>query len=259
LTAAEQELVFSDEQLALLATLAGLPGFPAAVTPELDEAGWEAVAGGLLARGVLRDEDDYGDEVHDSDAVFGVVLSAPRSLWITIDYAPGAGESRQEILWLHGDVVVRQTRTPDGFHLFTTGDRNQLLLFQDSVLAFLDDGGADPPFECRTLPAAELEDALDLLDEEGPGAAAQQYPAAAGYVAAVDDARCIVSVDCSHRIGEDRIEGDGLTLVDSSAHGLWLARDEPWGESPAGDRMVVERVAPAAALRHVAALAEMIA
>jgi hypothetical protein len=257
LTAAEQELVFTDEQLALLGTLAGLPGFPAAVTPELDEAGWEAVAGGLLERGVLRDEDDYGDEVHDSDVVFGVVLSAPRSLWITIDYAPGEGASRQEILWLDGDNVVRQTRTPDGFHLFTTGDRSQLLLFQDSVLAFLDDVPSLPG-ERRTLPGDELEDALELLDEEGPGAAAQRYPAAAGYVAAVDDARCIVSVDCSHRIGDDRIEGDGLTLV-QSADGLWLACDEPWGDEPGGDRMIVERVSPAVAREHVAALAEMIA
>lgn len=258
MTAAEQELVFSDEQLALLGTLAGQPGFPAAVTPELDEAGWEAVAGGLLARGVLRDEDDHGDEVHDSDAVFGVVLSAPRSLWITIDYAPGEGDSRQEILWLDGDVVVRQTRTPDGFHVFTTGDRSQLLLFQDSVLAFLDDVSSVPG-EARTLPAPDLEDALELLDEKGPGAAAQQYPAAAGYVAAVDDARCVISVDCSHRIGEDRIEGDGLTLVDSAVHGLWLACDEPWGDEPGGDLMIVQRVSVAIARRHVAALAEMIA
>ena len=258
MTAAEQELVFTDEQLALLATLAGRPSFPAAESSELDAAGWEAVAGGLLARGVLQDEDTYVDDVHDSDAVLGVVLLAPRSLWITIDYAPGEGDSREEILWLDGDVVVRQTRTPDGFHLFTTGDSSQLLLFQDIVLAFLDDAASEPG-EPRTLPAVELEDAVELLYEEGADIAARRHPAAAGYVEALDDARCVISVDCSHRIGEDRIEGDGLTLVESSAHGLWLARDEPWGDEPGADLMVVERVSPPAARRHVAALAEMIA
>jgi hypothetical protein len=252
------ELVFADEQLVLLATLAGQASFPAAVTPELDEAGWEAVAGGLLARGVLHDEDTHADDVHDSDAVLGVVLLAPRSLWITIDYAPGQGTSREEILWLDGDVVVRQTRTPDGFHLFTTGERSDVVAFQEIVLAFLDDADSQAG-EPRTLPALELEDAVELLYEEGPDAAARQHPAAAGYVAALDDARCVISVDCSHRIGEDRIEGDGLTLVESPAHGLWLARDEPWGEEPGADLMVVERVSPGAARRHVAALAAMIA
>jgi hypothetical protein len=250
------ELVFTDEQLTLLATLAGEPGFPGAPAPELDEAGWVAVASGLLARGVLHDDDSDG-EVHDSDAVLGIALFAPCSLWISMSYAPGEGSSRQEILWLDGDAVVRQTRTPDGFHFFTTGDRSAVAELQESVLAFLD-GAPSQSGERGVLTEFELEDALELLHEEGADAAVRRHPAAAGYVAALDDARCVVSVECSRRVGDDLVEGDGLTLVDSPDHGLWLAREDPWGEEPGGELVVVQRVSAGDARAQVAAVAELL-
>jgi hypothetical protein len=250
------ELVFTDEQLTLLATLAGEPSFPGAQPPQLDEEGWIAVASGLLARGVLHD-DDSDDDVHDSDAVLGIALFARSSLWISMTYAPGEGASRQEILWLDGDAVVRQTRTPDGFHFFTTGDRSAVGELQASVLAFLDAAPARSG-ERGMLTEFELEDALELLHEEGADAAVRRHPAAAGYVAALDDARCVVSVECSRRIGEDLVEGDGLTLVDSPGQGLWLAREDPWGDGPGGAVIVLQRVSACDARAQVAAVTELL-
>lgn len=252
------ELVFTDEQLTLLAIMAGEPSFPGAPAAQLDEAGWAAVAGSLLARGVLHADDEDDEEVHESDAVLGVALFAPRALWITMNFAPGEGTTRQEILWINGEVAVRHTRTADGFHFFATGDEASVAEFQDGILDALDSTGAQAG-ERLTLSEEDLDDALDVLDEEGVEAAVRRCPAAAGYVEALDDARCVMSIECSHRIGEDRIEGDGLTLVDSRAHGLWLARDDPWAELAGGAAVVVQRISADDAREQVAALAELVA
>jgi hypothetical protein len=252
------ELVFTDEQLTLLAIMAGEPAFPGAPAVQLDEAGWAAVAGSLLARGVLHAEDDDDEEVHDSDAVLGVALFAPRALWITMHFAPGEGTTRQEILWVSGEVAVRHTRTADGFHFFATGEEASVAAFRDGILDALDSTGAQPG-EPRTLGEEELDDAIDVLDDEGVDAAVTRCPAAAGYLEALDDARCVMSIECSHRIGEDRVEGDGLTLVDSRRHGLWLVRDDPWAELAGGAAVTVQRICADVAREQVAALAALVA
>ena len=252
------ELVFTDEQLTLLAIMAGEPAFPGTPAAQLDEAGWAAVAGSLLARGVLHAEDEDDEQFHDSDAVLGVALFAPRALWITMNFAPGEGATRQEILWVSGAVAVRHTRTADGFNFFATGEEASVAEFQDSLLDALDSTSAESG-ERRTLSEDELDVALDVLDEEGVEAAVERCPAAAGYITALDDARCVMSIECSHRIGEDRIEGDGLTFVDSRRYGLWLARDDPWAELAGGAAVIVQRISAGAAREQVAALAELVA
>jgi hypothetical protein len=73
------ELLFTDEQLVLLARLAGRPGFPGARSPELTDAGWEAVAQGLAARGAIHDDDETAPP-RLADVVLGVVLAADRWL-----------------------------------------------------------------------------------------------------------------------------------------------------------------------------------
>ncbi|MEA2149640.1 MAG: hypothetical protein QOD69_1470, partial [Solirubrobacteraceae bacterium] len=68
-------LAFSDEELTVLAAMAGEAAFPYARVAQLDDDGWEAVARGLVARGVLR-EDRSPAEDRTLDAVLGLVLGA---------------------------------------------------------------------------------------------------------------------------------------------------------------------------------------
>jgi hypothetical protein len=210
-------LVYTDEQLTLIADLAGEPSFPGARRPELDEAAWTAVAHGLIARGAIHD-DDPPTPVRLVDAVLGVALYADRWLWITID-SQEEGASGQEILWLSGDARVRQTVTSDGFHRFATATIDELL---GEVLNLRASAGAPagPPL---------------TLDEEEFG----EF---------MDAACCVVSIECGRRIGEDSVEAQGLTLVESAEHGLRLLGDLSDGS------IVLEAITSGAAGEHVMAL-----
>lgn len=251
------ELVFTDEQLTLLASMAGEPDFPAAIPAQLDEAGWAAVAQGLVARGILHDDDWLDDEPHDSDAILGVALFATRSLWMTLTYAPGDGDTREEILWFAGETFVRQTRTPEGFHVFTAGECVRVGALLDGLLDVAGSQSAAPAEQGR-LSEEALDDAIDVLDVEGVDAAVGRYPAAAGYLAALDDARCIISVEASLRVDEDRVEGAGITLVNSPRLGLWIARDDSSSDGPPGAELALDQISADAARAHVAALAAIL-
>lgn len=123
------ELVFTGEQLTLLGDLAGQPGFPFAQRPALDEAGWGAVARSLAARGVIHD-DDESSPVRLADAVLGLVLAADRWFAVTVIEGDGDGDEPgigHDILWLKGDLRVRQTVSPEGFHRFWASELDELL------------------------------------------------------------------------------------------------------------------------------------
>jgi hypothetical protein len=107
------QLAFSDEQLTMLAAMAGAPAFPYAGVPQLDGAGWEAVARGLVARGVLR-EDRSPAADRTLDAALGLVLGAGSSLRTTLVYAPGAGDSRHEVLCSRATRSSVRRRRPTG-------------------------------------------------------------------------------------------------------------------------------------------------
>ena len=191
LPAGAARLVFTDEQLTLLARMAGEQTFPGARPPELDTAGWAAVAEGLAARGVIGGEQAAG-EVRLTDAVLGVVLGAERMLAVTVAPGTGDGGTRHEILWIKGPVRVRQTVTEAGFHLFSTCEPGELI---DATLEL--PGGRDCDAPPRALTTAERDELLAA-------------PAR------------ITSVEVSTRIGDDRVEGEALTLVESAAGELWL-------------------------------------
>jgi hypothetical protein len=194
------ELVFTDEQLTLLADLAGLPGFPGASRPRLDAAGWAAVAQGLIARGVIHD-DDPGGAVPLADAVLGGALYADRWLWITVSDTqdPQAG-SGQEILWLKDGVRVRQTVTSNGFHRFSTATPRDMLA---EVLTLPADSGKPAPSVPRLTPE-ELEDA-------------------------VAGARRVLRLEACRRAGPTRVTGAELTLIESPEHGLCMLDVEAGG------------------------------
>lgn len=238
-----QELVFTDEQLTLLAAMAGEPSFPGARPPTLGAAAWQAVAGGLAARGLPR-----AVKPDAIDAVLGVVLFADSSLCSTLLYAPGEGVNRNETLWLRGGAIVRQTTTPDGLHGFRAGAGAAVDDLLAAVLDFPTAAGSQPG-PPQALTQGELADAVGALKVDGAPAAAERHPAAAGYVEALADARRLVRVEARSRVGEDRFDGDELTIVESPRHGLWLAR----GDS-SGDAIMLERVTVASAREQVMAL-----
>ena len=246
------QLAFGDEQLTMLAATAGEPAFPYARVPQLDDDGWEAVARGLVARGVLRaDRSPAEDET--LEAVLGLVRGASSSLRMTLVYAPGAGDSRHEVLWLEGDAVVRQTTTPDGVHRFLTGRRETV---EDLLALLLDLEAArdSQPGEPVTLAGAAYAEAVSLVHGDEGAAAAERHPAAAEFVAALGDARRLTDVEARRRTGDDRFEGDGLTLVESPGHGLWLVRHEAPDDGDPDGAATLQRIAPDAARALVAAL-----
>jgi hypothetical protein len=218
------ELVFTDEQLTLLADLAGLPGFPGASRPRLDDAGWTAVAHGLMARGVIHD-DDPGGAVRLADAVLGVALHADRWLWITVSDTqdPEAG-SGQEILWFKAGVRVRQTVTCNGFHRFSTATPADLLA---EMLTLLADAGT-PGRPAPQLTPAELEDA-------------------------VAGAHRVLRFEACRRAGPTRVTGAELTLVESPEYGLCMLDVDPGGAAALAPLTADE------ARAQLDALAEMIA
>ncbi len=238
-------LVLTDEELTLLAGMVGAPAFPYARARALDRAARDAVARALAARDVLARDGAARPAV---DALLGIVLSAGESLRLTIVYAPQEGDSRHEVVWLKSEALVRQTVWPAGIHHFRGGSAAALGELLANVLTFPAAAGSEPG-EPRRLARAELDEAVGLLRSDGVEVASVRHPAAAGYVAAVADARRLTAVAWQQG-AEGRIEGEELTLVESRAHGLWLERDEP-----AGGAVVLRRIDPGTARALVGDLA----
>jgi hypothetical protein len=95
---------------------------------------------------------------------------------------------------------------------------------------------------------------VSLTRTDGAPAAAERHPGAAEFVTALGDARRLTDVESRRRIGDDRYEGDALTLVESAAHGLWLVRHEAPSGSDGDGTVELRRIAPDAARRLVAGL-----
>jgi hypothetical protein len=191
---AAAQFALSDEEVTLLARMAGLPGFPAARALQLGDAGWVAVGRALAARSILHG----GAEpvvAADVAAVLDVVLFAEGALWCNVDHRPGEGEDRAEVLWFAGDAIVRHTLRPPGVHEFARTDR-----------AAIDDLLAAVPAQASPSPAAPQE----LSESE--------------WQAACADARMTMTLHALR--GPDHAS---LTLVDSPRHGLCSARAEPSG------------------------------
>jgi hypothetical protein len=216
---AAPQLVFTDEQLTLLALLAGEPGFPATPAPELDAAAWTAVAQGLVARGLIHD-DEPSVEVRLADAVLGVALFADRSLSVTSVEPQDEDATRQEILWLKGELAVRQTRSAAGFHHFSTGTISEPPELPPDLAA----AGRSPPAPARPLSEAELADELF-------------------------SARRVISVEAGRRHSDGAVTGERLTFVESAEHGLLLLGDADDGSA------VLEPITPDGARERVASLA----
>jgi hypothetical protein len=225
---AAQELDFSDAELTLMAFIMDEEYFPATPPPALDDDGWKAVERGLVARGVVhgRLRQRVADDVAE---VLDVVLSADRSLWLRVAFAPGVGESHAHVLWLRDDAVVRLTAPPVGPKHLVVCDRKAI---DDSLAALVDfpTAAGSQPGEPVSLPIGDFADAMQLASEESSAAAATRYPAAADFVAALADARCTTIFESRRSIGsalgDQRIEL--LTFAESPSQGLWLAHDDPY-------------------------------
>lgn len=239
------ELAFSEEELTLLARLAGAPYFPGTRLVDLDEEGWLAVARGLVARGVLT-ADDPPAVAGEVDAVLGVVLRADRSLRMTLVHAAGEGDNGGEVLWLAGSSLVRHVPSWDGVHRFGACDHEAV---DELLAAALDirevDSQAGPS---QTLGGQDFTRALELNASDGASAVADTFPAVTGYVEALQDARRMTHVTSQRRFEDFEPEGE-LTLVESPRHGLWVQREEP-----ADDTVVVQRVTVEGAREVVAAV-----
>jgi hypothetical protein len=191
---AAAQFALSDEEVTLLARMAGLPGFPAARAPQLGDAGWVAVGRALAARSILHGgvEPVVADEVA---AVLDVVLFAEGALWCNVDHRPGEGEDRAEVLWFAGDAIVRHTLSPSGVHEFALSDRPAI----DDLLAAVPAQASPPPAAAQELSESD-------------------------WQAACADARVTITVHALR--GADHAS---LTVVDSAQHGLCAARADASG------------------------------
>jgi hypothetical protein len=191
---AAAQFALSDEEVTLLARMAGLPGFPAARALQLGAAGWVAVGRALAARSILHGgaEPVVAAEVA---AVLDVVLFAEGALWCNVDHPPGEGEDRAEVLWFAGDAIVRHTLSPSGVHEFAVSDNPAI----DDLLAAV-------PEQTSPQPAASQE--LSESDWQAARAAAR------------------VTITLHALRGTDHAS---LTLVDCAQHGLCGARVDASG------------------------------
>jgi hypothetical protein len=127
----------------------------------------------------------------------------------------------------------------------------------DELLALLLDfptAGGSQPGVAHVLSQRAYAEAVSVTRSDGAPAAAQRYPAAAEFVAALADARLLADVESRRRIGDDRYEGDALTLVESPGHGLWLVRHEAASDGDAEGAVELQRIAPDTARTLVAGL-----
>jgi hypothetical protein len=246
------ELVFTDDELTLLARMVGEPVFPATRAPEHDDATWAAVARGLVARGAVLDGDPPA-MAPDVEELLGVVLYAERQLFLTIIHAPGEGDNNGQILCRRGDEIVRYTGTEDGVNTFRRCGREGV----DALLAEALDLRVSGVFEAgatQTLSDADFLDALELNISDGAAAAGRRHPGAGGYVEALADSRRMATVRSMRRLPDDYFEAAELTVNASWKHGLWVVRELP-GATPAGHGDVeLQRVAAQTAADEIAAL-----
>jgi hypothetical protein len=221
------EFVFSDAELTVLARMLDEEYFPATLPPELDDDGWKAVERGLVARGTVHGR--FRKAIEDDVAeVLQFVFGAERSLWTTVTFAPGAGDTRGLILWIRGDDVVRQTAEMDGPHHLVVCDRSAIDEMLDSALEFPTAAGsqAGPPV---TMPVGDFAEALQVASRETTEAAATQFPPATEYLTAIEGSQLTVTIESRRRVddaGGERREMVSITAT--LAHELWQAYDEPY-------------------------------
>jgi hypothetical protein len=250
------DLALSDAEATLLAGMAGADRFPAALPPEMDDEGWAAVARGLLARGLAHGE----GRLEMSDAVAGLIrgaVLAERSLWIEIQYQPGAGDNWSEVLWLGGEGVVRHRLDPDAHvhHLERCARSavDELLAATFDFPTALDSEAGVP----QRISQFDFAYALDLNVAEGPGAVADRYPAAGDYAAVLTDARRATRVKLDGRPGDETFPWREIEIVEAP-QGLWLMHDVLPGP-PADDGsgiVVIQRITVDMAREQLTALAE---
>lgn len=247
------DLTFSDAELTFMAIELGYEYFPATPLPTtLDVDGWKTVQRGLMARGVMRGHFRLSlDE--DVAQVLELVLSADRSLWMSLSFAPGAGQGGARVLWLNDGAVVSHTSTPEGTTTLTVCDDAAIGDMIAAVVDFPDaaDSRDGPP---QSLPMLALHEAVDAVDAESAAAAAARFPAAAGYLTALAEPRSTRYIE-SRSAGLEPARRQKLAFAESRVHELWLALDEP---HPSGDldgvMTRVQQVSPPTARAEAEAL-----
>lgn len=249
---ASTELSFSDDELTLYARMNERLRFPYALDEDLGDAGWEAVARGLAARGVLQ-EGPAPTLVDDVDAVLRPVLFAERMLRVVLmDARLEGGNDPVARFWRRGDTFVSELRAPDGGRSFTTCDRGAV----DVVLAEVLDivaGSQSQPGEPQSVPRNEVTAAFHLLNAGDAAAAMARTPAAAGFVEAYADPRHVVDITSTRIVNYDFYD-ETLSLLDSEHHGLWMEEEDLGADPVPGGTTRLQRVAPHTAGEMVAQL-----
>jgi hypothetical protein len=243
-------LSFSDDELTFYARVNGRRRFPNAVDEDLGDAGWEAVARGLAARGVLRDGPEQAF-VPELDAVLRPVLLAERMLRVLrMDARVKGGDDPVARLWRHGDRFVSELRAPDGPRSFTPCERDAVDVELAEVLE-ITAGAQSDPAEPQSVVRKDMTAAFELLIGGDLAAAMARTPAAAGFVEAYADARYVVEITSTRIVNYDFYD-DILSLLVSEQHGLWVD-GEDFTADPDGT-VRVQRVAPETAGALVARL-----
>jgi hypothetical protein len=249
------DVALSDAEATLLAGMAGVDRFPAALPPELEEGAWGTVARGLLARGLAHGESrlEISEEV--AELVGGVVF-AERSLWIRIHYRPGEGDNLALALWIRGDEVVRQDLDPEArIHHLSRCARSPV----DELLATAFDfstAQGSRAGEPQRLSQRDLVAALELREAEGPRPVAERYPAATDYADAMYDGRRTTSVTLRGGLEDEVFQRREIEFVEAP-QGLWLVRNETPGAPQDGSQMVVlQRISVDTARELMIGLAE---
>jgi hypothetical protein len=250
------DVALSDAEATLLAGMAGVDQFPAALPPDLDDAGWATAARGLLARGLAHGERRLVMSEEVAGLVGGVVF-AERSLWIRMHYRPGEGDNLAQVLWIRGDEVVRHILDPEArvHHLCRcAGSPVDELLATAFDFPTAERSCAGEP---RRLSQRDFVAALELREAEGRRPVAERYPAATDYADAMYDGRRSTCVKLRGGPGDEAFPWREREFVEAPS-GLWLMHYETPGDPPpdGSGTVVLQRISVDTARELMVGLAE---
>lgn len=246
------EIVFTDDELTVLARMAGEPVFPATHLPEHDDATWAAVARGLVARGAVLDGDPPAT-APDVAELLGIVLYAERELFLTIIHAPGEGVNNGQILCRRGAEIVRYTGTEDGVNTFRRCGPEGVDALLTEALDLRVSGRCEAG-AAQILSEGDFLDALERNVSDGARVAGGRHPGAEGYLAALADSRRMATVRSTRRLADDYFEAAELTVNTSWQHGLWVARELPGAARGSHGEVELQRVVAQTAADEITAL-----
>lgn len=243
------ELSFSGEELTFLAQAQKFDGWPTTSVRELDAAGWDAVARGLIARGVLGEDHEPIDPA--VAELIDVILEADESLNLMV--LRDEGVAAYETMFRRGAALVSELPGEGESRRLVSRGVGAVDVLQAEALAPLADG-CEPEAGAVTVVVAypEHEAAVQLAVDAGAAVAAGRHPVLSGYLHTIAGGSWVMHLE-RRRSRELGWGIDSLTLWGAPGHPLWQRTDEDDEDDDDTLRCRIEPLGPEQARQRILA------